>query len=75
MPDAFDCPSFFLERDFPARFLIRAGKRWIGVMANADFVAVYGKSEKANLSKAEQSMMAKVVSTIVQSYPRGRGTK
>ena len=38
-------------------------------------LAMYGKSEKANLSKAEQNMMAKVVSTIVQSYPRGRGTK
>ena len=38
-------------------------------------LAVYGKSEKANLSKAEQNTMAKVVSTIVQSYPRGRGTK
>jgi hypothetical protein len=30
-------------------------------------LAMYGKSEKANLSKAEQSMMAKVVSTIVQA--------
>jgi hypothetical protein len=36
---------------------------------------MYGKSEKANLSKAEQNMMAKVVSNIVQSYPMGRGTK
>jgi len=32
-------------------------------------LAMYGKSEKANLSKAEQNTMAKVVSTIVPSYP------
>ncbi len=38
-------------------------------------LAMYGKNEKANLSKGEQNTMAKVVSTIVQSYPRGRGTK
>lgn len=38
-------------------------------------LAMYGKSEKANLSKAERNMMAKVVSNIVQSYPRGRGIK
>ena len=36
---------------------------------------MYGKNEKANLSNAEQNMMAKVVLNIVQSYPRGRGTK
>lgn len=38
-------------------------------------LAMYGKSEKANLSKAEQNAMAKVVSAIVQSYPRGRAAK
>lgn len=38
-------------------------------------LAMYGKSEKANLSKAEQNVMAKVVLAIVQSYPRGRGAK
>jgi hypothetical protein len=38
-------------------------------------LAMYGKSEKANLSKSEQNMMAKVVTNIVQSYPRGRGSK
>jgi len=38
-------------------------------------LAMYGKNEKSNLSKAEQNTMAKVVSNIVQTYPRGRGTK
>ncbi len=38
-------------------------------------LAMYGKSAKANLSKAEQTIIAKLVSTIIQSYPKGRGTK
>ncbi len=38
-------------------------------------LAVYGKNEKANLSKAERNAMAKLVPSIVQDYPRGRGAK
>ncbi len=38
-------------------------------------LAIYRKSEKATLSKAEQSAMAKAVSAIVQSYPEGRTSK
>ena len=38
-------------------------------------LAMYGKSEKANLSKAEQNRMAKVASAIVQSYTKGRAAK
>jgi len=38
-------------------------------------LAMYGKSEKANLSKTEQNGMAKVVSAIVRSYPKDRGAK
>ncbi len=38
-------------------------------------LAMYGKNEKANLSKAERNAMAKIVPTIVQGYARGRGAK
>ena len=38
-------------------------------------LAMYGKNEGANLSKAEQSGMTKVVSAIVQNYPKGRALK
>ena len=38
-------------------------------------LAMYGKNEKANLSKAERNAMAKVVPAIVQGYARGRGAK
>lgn len=38
-------------------------------------LAMYGKNEKANLSKTERNAMAKVVPTIVQSYAKGRGAK
>jgi mRNA-degrading endonuclease RelE of RelBE toxin-antitoxin system len=35
-------------------------------------LAMYGKKEKANLSKAERNAMAKIVPAIVQGYARGR---
>jgi hypothetical protein len=38
-------------------------------------LAMYGKNEKANLSKAERNAMARVVPAIVQGYSRGRGAK
>jgi hypothetical protein len=38
-------------------------------------LAMYGKNEKANLSKAERNTMARVVPAIVQGYSRGRGAK
>lgn len=38
-------------------------------------LAMYGKNEKANLSKAERNAMAKVVPAIVQGYAKGRGAK
>jgi hypothetical protein len=38
-------------------------------------LAMYGKNEKANLSRAERNAMAKVVPTIVQGYAKGRGAK
>jgi hypothetical protein len=37
--------------------------------------AVYGKNEKANLTRAERNAMAKLVPTLIQSYSKGRGTK
>lgn len=38
-------------------------------------LAMYGKNEKANLSKAERNAMAKVLPAIVQSYSKARGAK
>ena len=38
-------------------------------------LAIYGKSEKANLSKAERNAMARIVPAIVQGYAKGRGAK
>ena len=38
-------------------------------------LAIYGKNEKANLSKAERNAMARVVPAIIQSYAKGRGVK
>ncbi|MDQ2776374.1 MAG: type II toxin-antitoxin system RelE/ParE family toxin [Acidobacteriota bacterium] len=38
-------------------------------------LALYGKNERANLSKAERNAMARVVPAIVQGDSRGRGTK
>lgn len=38
-------------------------------------LAIYGKNEKANLSKAERNAMARVVPAIIQGYARGRGAK
>ena len=57
----------------------RGGARVIYLFHNGQFpvflLAIYGKSEKANLNKSEQNTMAKVVLAIIQSYPGGRGTK
>lgn len=38
-------------------------------------LAMYGKNEKANLSKAERNAMSKFVPAIVQGYAKGRGAK
>ena len=38
-------------------------------------LAMYGKNEKANLSKAERNVMAKVVPAIVEGYAKVRGAK
>ncbi len=38
-------------------------------------LAMYGKNEKANLSKAERNAMSKLVPAIVQGYAKGRGAK
>jgi hypothetical protein len=38
-------------------------------------LTLYGKNERANLSKAERNAMAKLVPTLIQSYSKGRGTK
>lgn len=38
-------------------------------------LAMYGKNEKANLSKAERNEMAKIVKAIIQEPLRGRGAK
>lgn len=38
-------------------------------------LAVYGKNEKANLSKAERNAMAKLVPVLVEGYLKGRGAK
>ncbi len=57
----------------------RAGARVIYLFHNERLpvflLAMYSKSQKPNLSKAEQNAMAKVISAIVQSYPKGRATK
>ncbi len=38
-------------------------------------LAMYGKNEKANLSKAERNAMARLLPTIVEGYAQGRGAK
>lgn len=38
-------------------------------------LALYGKNEKANLSKAERNAMAKLVPALIHGYSKGRGTK
>jgi hypothetical protein len=38
-------------------------------------LAMYGKNEKANLSKAERNAMARVVPAILQGYTKSRGAK
>jgi mRNA-degrading endonuclease RelE of RelBE toxin-antitoxin system len=38
-------------------------------------LAIYGKNEKANLSKAERNAMARLVPTIIEGYAEGRGAK
>lgn len=37
-------------------------------------LALYGKNEKANLSKAERNTMAKLVPALIYGYSKGRGT-
>ena len=37
--------------------------------------ALYGKNEKANLSKAARNAMAKLVPAIIRGYSKGRGKK
>jgi hypothetical protein len=41
----------------------------------AFLLAMYGKNEKANLSKAERNAIAKLVPVLVQGYSKGRGAK
>lgn len=57
----------------------RGGTRVIYFFHNENLpvflLAMYGKNEKANLSKAERNVMAKIVKEIVQQYPGGRGAK
>lgn len=57
----------------------RGGARVIYIFYNDSLplflLAMYGKNEKANLSKAERSAMARVVPAIVQGYAKGRGAK
>jgi hypothetical protein len=38
-------------------------------------LAMYGKNEKANLSKAERNAMARIVPALVQGYADCRGAK
>ncbi len=38
-------------------------------------LALYGKNEKAKLSKAERNVMAKLVPALIQGYSKGRGAK
>jgi hypothetical protein len=38
-------------------------------------LALYGKNEQANLSKAERNAMAKLVPSLIHGYAKGRGTK
>ncbi len=38
-------------------------------------LAMYGKNEKANLSKAERNAMARIVPELVQGYAEHRGAK
>ena len=38
-------------------------------------LAMYGKNEKVNLSKAERNAMARLVPAIVRGYAEGRGAK
>ncbi len=38
-------------------------------------LAVYGKNEKANLTRAERNVMAKLVPALINSYPKVRGRK
>ncbi|MDE3198154.1 MAG: type II toxin-antitoxin system RelE/ParE family toxin [Acidobacteriota bacterium] len=38
-------------------------------------LALYGKNQKANLSKAERNAMAKLVPAIIHGYSKGRGKK
>lgn len=57
----------------------RGGARVIYLFHNETLpvfpLAIYGKNEKANLSKAERNAMAKAVPAIVRSYAKSRGSK
>lgn len=57
----------------------RGGARVIYLFHNENLplflLAMYGKNEKANLSKAERNAMAKLVPALIHGYSRGRGKK
>lgn len=57
----------------------RGGARAIYLFHNETLpiflLALYGKNEKANLSKAERNTMAKLVPILIHGYSKGRGTK
>ena len=36
---------------------------------------MYGKNEKANLTKAERNAMTKLIPALISGYPKGRGRK
>jgi len=38
-------------------------------------LALYGKNEKANLTRAERNTRAKLVPALIHCYSKGRGTK
>ena len=38
-------------------------------------LAMYGKNEKANLTKAERNAMTKLIPALISGYPKGRGRK
>ena len=58
----------------------RRGDAWVIYFFQSErlpvfLLAIYGKNEKANLSKAERNAMARVVPAVIQGYARGRGAK
>lgn len=38
-------------------------------------LAMYGKNEKANLTRAERNAMTKLIPALISGYPKGRGRK